>query len=121
MEDIETIAKSQGVEFRQGDIIIVRSGFTEALGAMNAEEQDKALGTHRSCGVEGTDESARWFWNKHFAAVAGDAIAFEAIPPIIDGKEETVAKLGISINFLMLYWNEGKLTCVSNSTSPVVP
>ncbi|KAJ9657552.1 hypothetical protein H2201_008153 [Coniosporium apollinis] len=101
--DIETIAKSQGVEFRQGDIIIVRSGFTEALGTMSAEEQDKALGTHRTCGVEGTDESAKWFWNKHFAAVAGDALAFEAIPPIIDGKEETVAKLVLHQWFLSLF------------------
>lgn len=119
--DIETIAKSQGVEFRQGDIIIVRSGFTEALGTMSAEEQDKALGTHRTCGVEGTDESAKWFWNKHFAAVAGDALAFEAIPPIIDGKEETVAKLGMSIAPSRCIRRTRKLTCVSNSTSPVVP
>jgi hypothetical protein len=75
-------------------VIIIRSGFTEALGAMNAGQQEDALGTHRTCGVEGTTESAKWFWNKHFAAVAGDAIAFEAIPPIVNGKEDTVANLG---------------------------
>jgi hypothetical protein len=96
---METIAKEQGVTFQQGDIIIVRSGFTEALGAMSGDEQSEALGTHRTCGVEGSEESAKWFWNKHFAAVAGDAIAFEAIPPIVDGKESTVADLGESNEF----------------------
>lgn len=62
---------------------------------MNAEQQAEAMGSHRTCGVEGTEESAAWFWNKHFAAVAGDAIAFEAIPPVIDGKESSVANLGL--------------------------
>jgi hypothetical protein len=88
------VAKEEGVEFKQGDIIIVRSGFTEALSEMNAEQQAEAMSSHRTCGVEGTEDSARWFWNKHFAAVAGDAIAFEAIPPVINGKEESVGDLG---------------------------
>jgi hypothetical protein len=72
IKEIETIAKEQDVEFKQGDIIIVRSGFTEALGEMNAEQQAEAMGSHRTCGVEGTVDSAKWFWNKHFSAVAGD-------------------------------------------------
>ena len=43
------------------------------------------LGTHSSVGVEGTEASARWIWNNHFSAVAGDAIAFENLPPQRDG------------------------------------
>lgn len=95
------MAKEEGVEFKQGDIIIVRSGFTEALGSMNAQQQAEAMASHRTCGVEGTEESAAWFWNKHFAAVAGDAIAFEAIPPMIDGKESSVKDLGMLAPFLL--------------------
>jgi len=30
-------------------------------------------------GVAPEEETARWIWNHHFSAVAGDAIAFEAI------------------------------------------
>lgn len=97
IKEIETVAKEQGVEFKQGDVFIIRSGFTEALGQMNAKEQEEALGTHKTCGVEGTEDSAKWFWNNHFAAVAGDAIAFEAIPPIVGGgKEGVVSELGKS-------------------------
>jgi hypothetical protein len=89
IKEIETIANEQG------DVFIIRSGFTEALGQMNAKQQEEALGTHRTCGVEDSEASASWFWNKHFAAVPGDAIAFEAIPPIIDGgKEGAIGDLG---------------------------
>lgn len=104
VEDIETIAKKQGVEFKFGDVIIVRSGFTKALTGASGEEQQKMLSTHRACGVDGTVETAKWFWNKHFSAVAGDAIAFEAIPPIVEGgKEGTVAQLVCHQYFLALF------------------
>ena len=69
---------------------------------MNADEQNKALGTHRTCGVEGSTESAKWFWNNHFSAVAGDAIAFETIPPMIDGKEGDVTGLPGRLVFLKI-------------------
>lgn len=94
IKEIETIAKEQGVTFKQGDVIIIRSGFTEDLGEMDGDQQNEAMGSHRATGVEGTEDAAAWFWNKHFAAVAGDAIAFEAIPPIVNGKEADVAQLG---------------------------
>lgn len=96
LEDIETIAKKQGVEFRHGDVLIIRCGFTEQLSEMNADEQGKAMGSHRVCGVDGTVEAAKWIWNHRFSAVAGDMIAFEQIPPIVDGKESSVDQLGES-------------------------
>lgn len=103
IEDIETIAKKQGVEFKQGDVIIIRSGFTEGLTDVSAEKQAELMGSHRVCGVTGTEEAAKWFWNKHFAAVAGDMIAFEQIPPIIDGQEGPVSQLVLHQIFLGLF------------------
>lgn len=96
IEDIEEIAKFQGVEFKFGDILIIRSGFTEALSSMTGEEQTKALEAHKTFGVEGTEKAAKWIWNKHFAAVAGDMIAFENLPPVLNGKNGTVKDLGKS-------------------------
>lgn len=93
-KEIETIAKEEGVTFKSGDVIIVRTGFTEGLTGLSGEEQAKRMGTHRCVGVEGTPESAKWFWDKHFAAVAGDAIAFEALPAMIDGKDAGISELG---------------------------
>lgn len=87
IEDLEKIAEYQGVELKYGDILIVRSGFTEALGAMTGEEQVQVLSSYRTCGVEGTEKAAKWIWNKHFSAVAGDMMGFEHCPSIINGKE----------------------------------
>ena len=56
------------------------------------------LGTHKAVGVKGNRESARWFWNHHFAAVAGDAIAFEVLPPTIEdegNRDGTTGELGM--------------------------
>lgn len=105
VDDIEKIAKKQGVEFKQGDVIIIRSGFTEDLTGVSEEKQGELMGSHRTCGVTGTPDTAKWFWNKHFAAVAGDMIAFEHIPPINPetGKEDSVAGLVLHQYFLALF------------------
>lgn len=103
--DLEAVAQWEGVELRQGDILIVRSGFTKGLqDAKTAEKQAELMGSHRSVGVEGSKESAKWFWDKHFAAVAGDAIAFENLPPTLeDGKEGTIGQLILHQYFLSLF------------------
>lgn len=95
MDELDQVIAWEGVTLKQGDILIVRTGFTEELGAMDASQQEKALGTHQTCGVEGNEASARWHWNHHFAAVAGDAIAYETIPPLReDGSVGGIDELG---------------------------
>lgn len=64
-DDIEKVAKKQGVEFRPGDVLIIRSGFTQGLTGISAEKQSELLAPHRACGVTGDTETAKWFWNKH--------------------------------------------------------
>ena len=96
MTELEEVAKWEGVEFKQGDVLIVRTGFTEELSNMDGEQQAKAMGTHQTVGVEGNVNSARWHWNHHFAAVAGDAIAYETIPPVHeDGSPAGIGDLGM--------------------------
>lgn len=109
--ELEEIAKWEGVEFKHGDILIVRTGFTEDLGNMNADQQAEAMGTHQTVGVEGTAASAKWHWNKHFAAVAGDAIAYEALPPLHeDGSAAEIGDLVLHQYFLSLFgMNIGEL------------
>lgn len=103
VQDIETVAKKQGVEFKTGDVIIIRSGFTEGLTGQTGEKQAELMGAHRTCGVTGDEETAAWFWDKHFSAVAGDMIAFEHIPPKIDGKDGQVSELVLHQYFLSLF------------------
>lgn len=93
ISDIEAAASYQGVTFQPGDILIIRFGVTEVLGAMTGDEQAAAMASHHACGIEGSKEMARWLWNQHFAAVASDNVAVEAMPPILDGVEQPLTHL----------------------------
>lgn len=82
IQDVETIAKEQGVTFKPADILIIRSGWVKWYNGANDEERRKgATNGHEHVGLAGNAESVEWLWDHHFAAVAGDAIAFEAWPP----------------------------------------
>ncbi|KAK3403265.1 hypothetical protein B0T20DRAFT_388924 [Sordaria brevicollis] len=76
--DLEEAARHFGVEFRSGDVLVVRTGLTSILESPTPEDFAK-MANMKMAGVEGSEEMARWVWNKRFAAVAGDAIAFEAM------------------------------------------
>lgn len=80
VRDLEAVAAHQGVQFRTGDVLLVRTGYTEALTGRTAEEQIAHLSKRTISGVEPSEEVARWVWNKHFAAVASDNVSFETIP-----------------------------------------
>ena len=103
MADIEAVAQKQGVQFRPGDVIIIRSGYTEGLTGISGEKQAELMGSHRSCGVKGDEATAKWFWNQRFAAVAGDMLAFEPTPPQIDGKDAHISQLVLHQYFLALF------------------
>ncbi|KAJ5585588.1 cyclase [Penicillium hispanicum] len=91
--DIEKVAAYQGVSFKTGDILVVRFGVTEELGRMTGEEQAAALASQSVCGLEGTEEMARWLWNNHFAAVVSDNLSVEAMPSMVDDQEQPPAHL----------------------------
>lgn len=103
-EELETVAKAQGVEFKVGDVLVVRTGATEVMETQTLEDVMKMGGKFSLSGVDGTVDTARWVWNKHFSAVAGDAPAFEAFPPLKDdGSEGSVADLVLHPWFLVMF------------------
>lgn len=82
INDIEAIAKAQDVVFKPADILIIRSGWVKWYNEATDEERIKGANQgHEFVGVAGNRESVEWLWDHHFAAVAGDAIAFESWPP----------------------------------------
>ncbi|RMZ78211.1 hypothetical protein DV738_g4002, partial [Chaetothyriales sp. CBS 135597] len=104
--ELEEIAAWEKVELREGDILIVRTGYTEELSkpGITAEEQAALTATHKAIGVEGNVAAAKWFWNHHFAAVAGDALAFEVLPPRReDGSVGSINELVLHQYFLALF------------------
>ena len=77
---------------------------TEQLTGIAGEKQQECLETHEACGVTGTEETAKWFWNHHFAAVAGDTIGFEHVPAIDkDGKVGGISDMVLHPWFLSLF------------------
>lgn len=87
------MAAWQGLTFRAGDILLIRFGVTETLGQMTGVEQGAAMSSGKMCGLDGSKGMARWLWDRHFAAVASDNTAVEAMPPIIDGVEQPTHEL----------------------------
>jgi hypothetical protein len=76
------VATEEGVEFCPGDILLVRSGWTEEYNKLSEEGKD-ALGLRKErhfCGVEASEEAIKWHWDTQIAAVAGDTVAYEAWP-----------------------------------------
>ncbi|KAF4627425.1 hypothetical protein G7Y89_g10733 [Cudoniella acicularis] len=83
------IAKEQKVEFRKGDILLVRTGWTKWYEEHGEEEREKYI-TNGSAwvGVEGCEEVVEWLWDGGFAAVAGDSIGAPRPPPFDDGNAD---------------------------------
>jgi hypothetical protein len=84
VKDLEDVAEYQSTELKFGDILIVRTGYTDAMGSMTAEEQEQSQSSHKCVGVAGNRETARWIWNHHFSAVACDTLGFEVMPPTLE-------------------------------------
>lgn len=49
--------------------------------SVDPQERQKALDGGVFIGLESSMKSAKWLWNHHFAAVAGDTLGFEVSPP----------------------------------------
>ncbi|KAI0153899.1 putative cyclase-domain-containing protein [Pestalotiopsis sp. NC0098] len=79
--EMEAVARDQGVEFRRGDVLIVRTGQTEVFEDPQPDDLAK-LTNFQMAGVHGNLETVKWLWNKHFSAVASDNSAFEALMPV---------------------------------------
>src|SRR5579862_1841106 len=80
LANLKKCAQSQGLEFRRGDILFIRSGFIETYSKLDtpAREEIASVNPPHFAGVEQSDEVLEWIWNEQFAAVAGDAPSFEA-------------------------------------------
>ncbi|PHH69354.1 hypothetical protein CDD82_7816 [Ophiocordyceps australis] len=83
LDVLKDIAKQEGVTFRRGDILLVRSGTVKHWDDHMTTEAKMSYSLEKApsfIGVEGSEDMVRWVWDQGFAAVAGDAVAFEVWP-----------------------------------------
>jgi kynurenine formamidase len=78
---LDAIAASQGLEFRGGDMLVLRTAWAEQYLAKTAQER-LATPWRRSPGLAQREETLRWLWDHEIALVAADNLAVEADPVI---------------------------------------
>ncbi len=81
VEALQAVAQAQGTQFLPGDILLVRSGWIAWYTSLSQPEREAlAAPPHTAVGLAQGEATLRFLWDQHFAAVAGDALAFEAYP-----------------------------------------
>lgn len=85
-QELQACAKSQGVEFKYGDILLVRTGWINTYNAMTQDKRIKLTEVpqyqHTFVGVDQTPEMADLLHDNYFSVVASDSPAFEVWPQI---------------------------------------
>ena len=60
-----------------------------------AHPEERQSGTQKNSqaiGLQNNEATVRWLYDHHFAAVAGDTVAFEAWPPPMETGKESVKR-----------------------------
>lgn len=82
VDDLEMARRQAGVEFRPGDVVLVRTGFVGWYrGQDERARQAMARGRLTAAGIEHTEAMARYVWDTGAAAFVSDAPALEVWPP----------------------------------------
>jgi hypothetical protein len=78
---LDRIAAAQGVEFRGGDLLLLRTAWAEDYLARSRQER-ATVPWRVSPGLAQREDVLRWLWDREVALVAADNLAVEADPVI---------------------------------------
>lgn len=82
---VDAAAAAQGVAFRPGDILLLRTGWMQFyFGEMSAEERRAFPAMMRSPGLRQGHDTLAWIWDHQFALCAADNFALECHPAVGD-------------------------------------
>ncbi|WP_403021160.1 cyclase family protein [Salinibacterium sp. GXW1014] len=77
---LEAAREASGVEYRRGDILLLRTGWVAWYRGLDVEQRREVQSTRMAPGIEGSAEMAEYLWDNGFIAVASDAPGVEALP-----------------------------------------
>ena len=77
LSSVKAIAEEQGVEFRVGDVLFIRTGYAEAYQRLTQEARANVARVKEWIGLAQSRETTEWLWERQFAAVASDNPGFE--------------------------------------------
>jgi kynurenine formamidase len=81
LEELWDTLREQKTKIHDGDVLLVRIGWTQAYLAMTPDQKAALAAKTKSPGIEGTARTAKWLWDSRISAVASDSPALEAMPP----------------------------------------
>jgi len=82
---IDAAATAQGVAFRPGDILLLRTGWMRMYFAeMSPEERRDFPRNMRTPGLRQGHDTLAWLWDHQFALCAADNVALECMPPVAE-------------------------------------
>jgi len=80
-DELAATARAQGVEVREGDVLLIRTGWISWYSAQPPEVRRALASDLKAPGLRPGEATARTLWDLHIAAVAGDNPALEVWPP----------------------------------------
>ncbi|MFF1253824.1 cyclase family protein [Pseudarthrobacter sp. NPDC058329] len=123
---IEAAAEAQSVSLRQGDILMLHTGWCEWFLALLPEEKQRIRDSRKATGVAQSAEFVAWAWDQRLALLASDNFAFECLPAVPSSPyresafndhgmmhQQLLAKLGMPLGEL---WRLGPLARLLRST-----
>jgi kynurenine formamidase len=81
VEDVEAARLRSGVEFREGDVLILHTGFVDWYLSQRPADRAKVPRDIRTPGLAHGEEMCEYLWDAHVVAVGSDTFAVEAFPP----------------------------------------
>jgi Putative cyclase len=86
-DDLDRVLAAQGSVLRQGDVVVLRTGWLEWYLSLSGEERlalrgsvGQGPGALACPGLDAHQETAEWLWDHRLAGVASDNPALEALP-----------------------------------------
>ncbi|MFN0119469.1 MAG: cyclase family protein [Blastocatellia bacterium] len=82
-EQMEDAARWQGSGFESGDVLTLHTGWVAWYLSLDMNERTALAqpGALEVAGLQQSDDSLRFLWDNHFAAICTDCPTFEAYPP----------------------------------------
>jgi sugar/nucleoside kinase (ribokinase family)/kynurenine formamidase len=83
VEELDRARRQAGIEWEPGDVLLLHTGFLAWYGRQDHPVKEGLADPRRQAtvGIEHSEEMARYLWDAHVAAVAGDNPAVEVWPP----------------------------------------
>jgi hypothetical protein len=110
---IQAALAAQSLRTRQGDILMLHTGWCEWFLALAPQEKQRVRERRKASGVAQCQEFVGWAWDSKFAVIAADNFAFECLPVVPDSPfqrsapndhgmmhQQLLAKLGMPLGEL---------------------